>query len=439
MRDLEPDSIARLIEPGRVHRRVYTDPELFDLEMERIFARAWIYVGHESQVGEPGSYYATSIGRQPVIMVRHRDGRVHVLHNRCAHKGAQLVGDRAGKLKVLRCAYHGWVYDTDGSIKTIPQEAGYAGSGFGREHPCASLKPVARVDSYRGFVFASLSPEGPDLTSWLGATRAMFDNAVDRAPEGEIELTGGCLRYVHDANWKMLLENITDNMHPMVTHASAVQPARRMLAEFDADALKPFALSALQPFGEPYDFFDEIGMTVCGNGHSYSGGSLSIHSAYPEDPEYLAALEAVHGPERTREILAVKRHNIVIYPSLSFKCALQTIRVYRPLAVDRTIQETWTFRLKGAPEAMLQRAILYNRLVFSPTSIAGHDDYEVYHRMQRGLQSAGGDWISMHRHAGRDQANADGTLSAPGSSEIVVRHEFDTWRRYMCAEQIPPA
>ena len=73
--------IARLIEPGRVHRSVYTDPELFELEMERIFGRAWLFVGHESQVPQAGDYITTELGRQPVIVVRHRDGNVNVLLN----------------------------------------------------------------------------------------------------------------------------------------------------------------------------------------------------------------------------------------------------------------------------------------------------------------------------------------------------------------------
>jgi len=101
--DTRPDAfdVGALVEPDRVHRSLYTDPRIFDLEMERIWHKTWIYVGHESQVKEPGEYYATTIGKQPVLLTRHSDGKCYVLHNRCAHKGAQLVGDRCGKLKEL--------------------------------------------------------------------------------------------------------------------------------------------------------------------------------------------------------------------------------------------------------------------------------------------------------------------------------------------------
>jgi 2-chlorobenzoate 1,2-dioxygenase len=85
-----------LVEPGRVHRDVYTDLEIFELEMERIFGRAWLYVGHASQVKAPGDYIAADLGRQGVIMVRHRDGTIHVLLNRCTHRGAKVVNERSG-------------------------------------------------------------------------------------------------------------------------------------------------------------------------------------------------------------------------------------------------------------------------------------------------------------------------------------------------------
>ena len=113
-----------MVQPGRVHRKLYTDPEIFELEMARIFGRAWIYVGHDSQVAAPGDYIATRMGRQPVVMVRHADGEVHVVHNRCAHRGAMVVGDEAGHVDEFVCCYHGWTYDTDGRLKSVPLNHG---------------------------------------------------------------------------------------------------------------------------------------------------------------------------------------------------------------------------------------------------------------------------------------------------------------------------
>lgn len=422
--------LEALVKKDRVHKRVYTDPDIFDMEMEKVWGRAWIFVGHESQVKQPGDYFVTSIGTQPVIMTRHKDGLIHALFNRCSHKGAQLLGDTCGHAKQLRCCYHGYVFDTDGTLLHIPSEEGYAGTDFCKNNPDMNIQKVPRVDCYRGFIFANLTAEGPDLKSWLGPTLSSFDNAVDRSPDGEIEIVGGRLRYVHDANWKILLENVSDNMHPVVNHQSAYQPAKQLAQQFSDDE-KPFALSMLEPFGSPYEFFDEVAMTTCGNGHSYSGGNVSIHSAYPEESDYMQSMIAAHGRDKTNEILSVNRQNTIIYPSIAFKSALQTIRIYRPVAVNKTIQETWTYKLKGVPDDMLHRSVLYNQMIFSPASIAGNDDYEAYHRIQHGLQSQDSDWVSQHRHLDGDIDNDDGTVSAVGTSDIVFRHEFAAWRDYM--------
>ena len=132
MRNGHADDIGKLVEPGRVHRRVYTDPDLFELEMERIFGRAWLFVGHTSQVPQPGDYITTELGRQPVIMARHRDGSVRVLLNRCTHRGAKVVNERKGHAQRLTCCYHGWSFDTDGTLMTVPVPEG-CGEGFDKD------------------------------------------------------------------------------------------------------------------------------------------------------------------------------------------------------------------------------------------------------------------------------------------------------------------
>ncbi|MGH8248554.1 MAG: Rieske 2Fe-2S domain-containing protein, partial [Gammaproteobacteria bacterium] len=195
MRMFSDSELAALVRDDSVHRCVYTDPGIFELEMERIWGRAWIYVGHESQVRNPGDYFATQIARQPIVMTRHRDGKVHVLFNRCAHKGAQVVGESCGRAEKLRCCYHGWTYDTDGTLLHVPREEGYSATGYGKGHADARMHAVPRVESYHGLVFASLCREGPDLKTWLSGAAASIDNLVERSPEGKIEIAGGCFRY----------------------------------------------------------------------------------------------------------------------------------------------------------------------------------------------------------------------------------------------------
>jgi benzoate/toluate 1,2-dioxygenase subunit alpha len=155
MAPIATDEIQALIQPGRVHRRVYADPDIFELELERIFGSAWIYVGHESQIKNPGDFIATRIGRKPLLLVRNAEGRIALLHNQCAHRGSMVVASERGHTSEFRCCYHGWTYHLDGRLKTVPLQHGYP-SHFDPKNPEFAMLRVPRVASYRGFVFGSL-------------------------------------------------------------------------------------------------------------------------------------------------------------------------------------------------------------------------------------------------------------------------------------------
>ena len=428
------EQLLNLVQEDRVHRSIYTDPEIFELEMERVWGRSWIYVGHESQIQKPGDYFTTEVARQRVILIRHSDGSFNVLFNRCAHKGAQVLADTSGNARILRCGYHGWTYETDGTLRSVcGSEEAYEGTKFRRGKPCSNLKSLPRVESYRGFVFASLSSEGPDLETWLGPIATSFDNMVDRSPEGELEVTGGVLRYMHDSNWKFFVENLNDMLHALNTHQSSSQTAKVVAKSLPDGEPLPQAIEILSPFTETIDFFEKMGIHAFEHGHSYSGGRISIHSAYSEMPDYTRAMEEAYGKERMEDILSLNRHNTVVYPSFTLKGAIQTVRVVKPIAVDKTLIESWTFRLKGAPDEMLQRSILYCNLINSSANLVGPDDYESYHRQQHGLQTQGNDWVSMHRYLGKEENDPDGGWQANGSSDMVFRTQFKAWKAYMGA------
>ncbi len=218
------DEVAKLIEPGRVHRRVYTDPDVFELEMERIFGRAWLFVGHESQVPNPGDFITTELGRQPVIMVRHRDGSVQVLLNRCTHRGAKVVNERRGHAQRLTCCYHGWTFDTDGKLMTVPVPEG-CGEGF--DKAAFGLARAPRVGTYRGFVYASLANKGTSFEDHIGPVKGNIDDLVDRAPDGTLALDAGMHRYVYNGNWKLQVENVLELLSRTVRPCLDGQQGRR--------------------------------------------------------------------------------------------------------------------------------------------------------------------------------------------------------------------
>lgn len=428
----DPQAVAALVQPDQVHRDAYIDPEVFELEMERLWRRAWVYVGHVSQVPKPGDYLTADIGAQPVVLVRQKDGGVAVLHNRCAHKGAKLVTAPSGSTgSQFRCPYHAWIYKLDGSLAGVPLKSGYENTAFADAPAQGGMCRVKNVATHRGFVFARLSDSGPDFETYFGDSLSSIDNMADRSPEGELEVAGGCLRYEHNCNWKMFLENLNDTMHPMVAHESSAGTAKELWKNEPADRPKPMAIDVMLPFTENYQFSDATGVRVFANGHSYTGtGEVTLHSRYQQVPGYEDAMIAAHGVERAHEILGTARHNTVYYPSLTVKGAIQAIRVIRPIAVDKTVVESWTFRLKGAPDMLLQRTMMYSRLINSPMSVVGHDDLHCYRSIQEGLAADANRWVSLHRNFdGNEHLPKDQTVN--GTSEISMRNQFRAWASMM--------
>lgn len=421
--------IANLVQPDQVHKSVYTDPAIFDMEMERLFGRAWIYVGHESQIPQPGDYWTTQISREPVVMVRDKTGAVNVLYNRCAHKGANLVPEGCGNTgPAFRCPYHGWTYKLNGTLMGVPFRHGYEGTAFDAADPRFSVRPVARVASHRGFVFCSLAEEGPDLHEYLGGAVSSLDNFVDRAPAGEIEVAGGVMRVMQQSNWKIFFENLNDTGHPRSTHESSYAAARETV-KHKLGGKMPFQLHIIEGNGESNAFFESLELRCYDKGHSYM--EAIFHA--PQDEvslEYLNQLEAAYGKERASEIVSMNRHNTILYPSCSPHTGFQQLRVIRPIAVDRTLVEIFTFRLKGTSDRFFQRTIEYTNIVNSPSSTVMVDDIEVYRRCQAGMTSDGGDWISLHRMLGTDTFVEGGSVGK-GLSELPMRNQYRAWAHYL--------
>jgi phenylpropionate dioxygenase-like ring-hydroxylating dioxygenase large terminal subunit len=430
-------NVARLVEPDRVHKSVYTDEQLFDLEMERIHERVWVYCGHETQVKKPGDYYTVQIGRQPMVMVRGADGKVNVLYNRCPHRGAMICGDRHGSAgEAFRCSYHAWQFHLDGKLKSIPMmESGYAGTRWNRDNPDVNMKKAARVENYRGFVFASLAADGPSLVEFLGPSKIAFDDICDRAPEGEVEVVPTCFRVIQNSNWKIFLENQLDALHPSVTHQSTGRAAHDVELEIKKKTgVAPLSYHMLSAFStvtiDKWDNFQTLNYPY---GHCILTGYMGLR---PQDPDTLAyekTLTKAYGEKRKEEILSTNIHHVLIYPGLSVQSPLQQLRAVRPLGVNKTLTEIWHFRLKGAPEPIYRRALAYYNLVNSPATLINADDLENFWKIQTGLGSEGGDWVSFARHYGRD-IEKDGVLETAegmGTSEAPMRNQMKAWAEFM--------
>ena len=428
-----PAAVAALVRDTEVHKDCYTSEEIFALEMEQLFANTWVYVGHASQIPKPGDFFGTTVGDQPVVMVRHTDGSIKVLYNRCAHKGVQITPEGCGNTgKFFRCPYHAWTYRTDGKLLSIPLKKGYDNTGFDTCEASQGMAAVGAVEVYREFVFCRLKPEGISFTEFFGPSLSTLDNMVDRSPEGRLEVAGGVMRYLHHCNWKMLVDNQTDTCHPMVAHESSAGTAVKVWQQAPEGTPKPMAVELFAPFVNPYEFFENMGIRVWENGHGHTGVSDSIHAAYSPAPGYWESMVATYGEERARSILGEVRHNTVYFPNIMVKGPIQTLRLFKPLAANKTLVESWTFRLVGAPDLLLERTLMYNRLVNAPTSVVGHDDLEMYERAQQGLHARGAQWVNVGRlYDSAEHGQTDAVTN--GTNEWQMRSQMRAWVRFMTA------
>jgi hypothetical protein len=270
------------------------------------------------------------------------------------------------------------------------------------------VKHAARVENYRGFVFASLAKDGPSLKEFLGKAIVAFDDMCDRAPEGKVEVVPNCFRVIQHSNWKIFLENQLDALHPSVVHQSTGRAAHEIEKKIARQTGKaPLSYHMLSAFAtvtiDKWDNFQTINYP---HGHSVLTGYMGLR---PQDPD------------------------TIVYPGLSVQSPLQQLRAVRPLGVDRTLTEIWHFRLKGAPEPIYRRSLAYYNLVNSPATLINADDLENFWKCHQGLSSDGGDWVSFARHFGHDIVKPDEVSSAPnqGTSEAPMRNQMKAWAEYM--------
>lgn len=430
---LSRDEIRTLVRPDHVHRRAYADPEVFALEQERIFGRLWLYVAHESQLRNPGDFVRTQLAQHEVLVTRHQDGKIYVLHNRCPHRGARLCMVDSGTSRLLTCPYHAWAFRPDGTLAAVPHPKSYP-ANFSLADPQNHMQRVRSVDSYRGFVFANLDDSAAPLTEHLGPMREVIDNLIERAPDGEIEIADSSFTLEYHGNWKLHMENANDIFHPSFVHSSSVAPARAAPANasiLDQDQTREMLLA--NGFGQAD--WEGIQLTGLAGGHTfmtsfYKKGVLVNEQQDPVMQRYRAALTERIGSERAAAALAMNRFNNIIYPNLIINAQQQQMRVTIPLAVDLTQVHVHCFRLKGAPEEMFHRAIRFLTTIGSPASMIFSDDVEMLERCQQGLVKQAGPWVNFERGLDNDRREGNGSIGG-AASELPMRVQFEAWVNYL--------
>ena len=247
---------------GTVDRRIFSDEEIYQRELEQIFARAWNFMCHESQIPKPGDFFCNFIGEESVIATRDRSGKLQVFLNTCRHRGNAVCRAEFGHASSFMCTYHGWTYNLEGKLTGVPGFREFYHGELDKSQ--WGLIKAGKVESYKGFVFATMDPDAPPLEEYLGEVGRIGMDQI--AARGDLMVVDGIQKNVIPCNWKFPTENLYDWYHGAVTHASMVRgnrvsvPSTVQLSEEVREALsKP-------PFSEHHQrvVFGEYGHGIGG-------------------------------------------------------------------------------------------------------------------------------------------------------------------------------
>lgn len=343
---------------GWIDRRIFWDEGIYQLELERIFARCWSFVGHESQFVSPGDFVTTYIGQDAVIVAKDRRGEVNVFLNSCSHRGNRVCFAETGSARQFTCNFHGWAFGLDGGLIGAHEEDHYSRSGSFDKSKLGLHR--ARTSTYKGLIFATFDPQAPTLDEYLGDYRYYLDVLLDNDPGGT-EFLGGNVKSRLRCNWKFAAENfVGDAYHAGWTHASA----------------------AAAIFQRGVKVNPESSFHANTNGHGTEFGLDFIGNAMalgePEVVEYLKQNEARFaerlGKLRSRMVGSTSSANV--FPNLAYLAGLNTWRVWVPKGPHEIELNTWVLVNREMPERLKEA---YRRGVsrtFSPTGMFESDDGE---------------------------------------------------------------
>jgi len=402
---------GELIRPDKVHGSLYTDPTVFEAELQNIWYRTWVYVGHESEVPNANDYVVKSIGPQSVIMTRDERGKINLLLNRCSHRGNQVCSYDKGNARSFTCPFHSWTFANDGRLVGYAFPDGYEAQDKSK----LALGRVTRVQSYRGFVFGSFAAEGPTLEEHLGGAAETIDRLVRFSPEGEVEVTAGFLKHRVKANWKFILENECDGYHPAFVHSSIFGVADSAIGKLYGGA----STAVTRDYGNGHTEID-----LRPEFRKRDAPMSWFGTTEARLPDYTARMKAAYGDQKAREIMIDGTPHVMIFPNL-FIAEIQMF-VIQPLAVDDSVQHVTALQFKGAPD-MNRRLRQQTMGSVGPAGLLLADDSEMYERCHRGVLARNPEWIFLGRGEKRERLDELGFKVGHVTDEIPSR---GIWRHY---------
>lgn len=404
------ETISTLIRDASVHARLYTDEHIFQQEMQEIFGQGWVYVGHESEIPKRGDFVRRTMGVEPIILSRSTTG-VHVVANRCAHRGNLICQPERGNKKVFACQYHGWVFAANGALVDMPLTT--------QECPDKSKLGLkkATVETYKGFIFATFAESPVPLMEHLGNAAAAIDRQCALSPVGEVELRSPAVQHLFRANWKMLSENEADGYHVGFVHdsfAKGVTLKGKYNNVLSGDEEKITAV--VRYLGN--------GHTELDYGPTYTQPLVWLGVAADRYPEYTRLMSEAYGADKAHEAMRSGPPHTFIFPNLFL--AETCLVMIQPVSVGETINWHTPLYLKGVPEEVNNRIMRQGEVAIGPSSFLTADDAIIAERQWRALRGSPG-WLDLSRGSDRERTGANGVLISHYTDETPNR---GFWRHY---------
>ena len=418
---------ARYIDRSRglVNRKIFVDPEIYQVERENIFARCWLYLTHDTQISKPNDFVNVFMGEEPVIVCRDGDGSVHAFINSCRHRGNKICRVDAGNTKAFVCPYHGWTFDTRGDLQGVPGHRDLYFDELDRSQ--WGLVKVAQVANYRGLIFGTFDPEAPPLEEYLGDMRWGLDLLFD---QGEFVAVPNITRWSMDVNWKFASDNaIGDMYHGGWSHRSAI-----LAGHISGNGTRSGTLKSPNREG---------GFTmVTGYGHGFNANYLDVSAAQLDTP--LAAwrkdpaVRARLGELRSR----VNRANMLVFPNLFVNSGSRELMLRNPLGPDRL--EIWKTILvdKNMQLETQRRQVRASNRHFGPAGMFEQDDGENWDQSTAGARGQVSQRYDLNYSMGIGHGAVVDDGQSPARIDSLYNENaqlwmYHVWSEFMDAESWP--
>jgi PAH dioxygenase large subunit len=435
----EPTIMLNLVNAaeGLVSARAFSDPEVYRAEQSRVFGRCWLFIGHESEIPNPGDFAARSMGEDPVILGRGRDGEIRVMLNVCRHRGRRLCAEDMGNANHFQCGYHGWTYSNTGELTGVPFFESYQGKLSKSEW---SLIQTPRVDTYRGLIFASWDTDAAPLESYLGDMRWVLDLMFARTDN--VRVIGPPQRWIVDCNWKLGAGNFGGDFHHLFTthgfsNALGLKPTRVNRKAHALPMSQGHVASIVQ-------FADQPAQTP--------------FLALP--PELWPEIERNLTPDQVQEMRPMQLTAGTVFPNLSFlntashtsgewggpdgePISFLTLRQWQPRGPDKMEMVSWGFVDGTAPKRWQKNSADCYHRVFGMAGIFEQDDIENWSEINNGLRGKMAQDLPLNYMMALDMSPST-EWTGPGTayiihhelSEINERVMYERWRELM--EDVEP-